>query len=79
MIKRTDNKGFAQNIRRAVLFHELAENYFRTDGLQNYDLAHESAKSLEGFSLRNPFPGSVPNATRDYPNDGYYFGSEHIF
>ena len=76
---RTDDNGFNQDLRRPILFHELAENYFRTDGLQNYELAHKSAKRLEGFSMHNHSPGEIPRATYNHPNQGYYFGGIHRF
>ena len=76
---RSDDNGFAQDIRRPILFHELAENYFRTDKSQNYELAHNSAQKMEGFSMRNHFPGEVPRATHDHPNQGYYFAGTHRF
>ena len=57
----TDDNG--NNARASVLFHELVENYYRTDCGRNYYGsffklgAHEMAIRREGHSFNNPHPG----------------------
>lgn len=45
----TDNKGFLNNIRTSIVFHELADNYYRTAEGMNYNEAHDKATRREGF------------------------------
>ena len=53
------------NIKRAsMVFHELAENMYRTIYKEPYTRsdgtgAHQSAQKLEGNSYDNPTPGKV--------------------
>ena len=69
----TDSKGFLNNIRKSILFHELAENYYRTDKGLDYNEAHQQASKREGFLFHRNNPGTMPRATSDSPRDGFYY------
>ena len=65
-----------KSLRRSLLFHELAENYYRTHFGLNYEEAHEKAREREGVSFGNMNPGSF------YTNEGvkyYYNGQKAIW
>ena len=77
--KETDKNGFATSIRKSVLFHELAENYYRTNNNMDYKEAHNEAVAREGFVFKRNFPGTIPRMSRSNPKDGFYYKGEHIF
>jgi len=65
----TDTKGNG-NTRSSTVFHELAENYFRTDKGYSYFGkfgAHSQAAKWEGNRFGNPSPGSA-RFNRPNPN-----------
>ena len=80
----TDNNG--NDARTSLLFHELAENYYRTDGGISYDDsffnygAHNLAIYREGTYYGNPNPG-VLNKQQYYPNSkaSYTYKGEKIW
>ena len=49
--------GEGKNLRKSVLFHELAENYYRTHDNNDYYTAHEKAVLREGLYFGNKHPG----------------------
>ena len=46
-----------KNLKTSLLFHELAENYYRTHFGYDYADAHMNAIQREGFHYHNQFPG----------------------
>ena len=77
-----DNDGrFA---RPSVLFHELAENYYRThfgidymDKKENHNNgAHSRASFREGFAYNNPDPGCFDNRSK---YGSYYYKGKRIW
>ncbi len=77
--KETDIRGFASSIRESVLFHELAENYYRTNGNMDYETAHYNATAREGFHFKRNNPGTIPRMSIEKPKDGFYYKGKHIF
>ncbi len=49
--------GEGKDLRKSVLFHELAENYYRTHNNEDYYIAHEKAILREGLYFGNKYPG----------------------
>ena len=74
----TDNAG--NNARPSLLFHELSENYYRTDKGMNYNStyfsigAHLKAVKREGNYYNNPNPGEF-HLQQYFPNSkaSYYY------
>ena len=46
-----------KDLKTSLLFHELAENYYRTHKGFDYKCAHEAAIAREGLYYRNTTPG----------------------
>ena len=76
--KETDTKGNVFSIRKSILFHELAENYYRTHESKNYNEAHRLAITREGFYFHRQQPGTIPRATLDHPENGFYYKGKHL-
>ena len=67
------------SLRTSILFHELAENYNRTDKLMNYAVAHEAAKNRECNNFHTKVSGTIIRADKDHPTLGGYYKGEHKF